>query len=99
VRNEHATSPNLASVFINEHDHKRYFVATERHEPTAVLVTLVVETNFFGGPKNFRKPIAKFLWKPGANAKEVHDGVVETATHLHRLAWPAFEAKVNPREP
>ncbi len=57
---------NLASVFINEHDHKRYFAATDRHGPTGVLVTLVVETNFFGGPKNFRKPIARFLWKPEA---------------------------------
>ena len=94
---EAVTNPSLASVFVNEHDRKRYFVATERHEQTGVLVTLVVETNLFGGPKNFKKAVARFLWKPDANAKEMHDGLVETLTRLPRLAWPAFEAQVNPR--
>jgi hypothetical protein len=89
---------DLGSVFFNEYDHKRYFAATERHDPTAVYVTLVVETNLFGGPRNFKRPAARFLWKPDADAKEMHDGVVETLTHLPRTEWPALEAKVNRRQ-
>lgn len=88
---------NLATAFVNEHDHRKYLAATERHEPTGVLVTLVVGFNLFGKPKDFRKAAARFLWKPDQDPKQMHDGLVETLTKLHPIAWPAFQAKVNPR--
>jgi hypothetical protein len=76
------------------HDRKRYFAATESHEPTGVLVTLVVETTFWGKPKDFRKPVAKFLWKPGSDQVETHKNVVQVLTQMHPSLWPEFEAKV-----